>query len=89
MDFILYNEANKKSVAVEVDGSYHFLDNQYGNLYSQEHIERIETLTRAGWKIINTPYYKWYKDGWLCDENNEIFNAELRRIYSELDKYIL
>ncbi|HMU44060.1 MAG TPA: AAA domain-containing protein [Ignavibacteriaceae bacterium] len=89
LDFILYNEANKKSVAVEVDGSYHFLDNQYGNLYSQEHIERIETLTRAGWKIINTPYYKWYKDGWLCDENNEIFNAELRRIYSELDKYIL
>lgn len=89
LDFVLYNEANNKSVAVEVDGSYHFLDNQYGKLYSQEHIERIETLKRAGWKIINTPYYKWYKDGWLCDESNEMFNAELRRIYSELDKYLL
>ena len=88
LDFILFNEANKKSVAVEVDGSYHFLDNQYGKLYSQEHIERIEILKRAGWKIINTPYYKWYKDGWLCDESSEIFNAELRRIYSELNKYL-
>ncbi len=89
LDFVLFNQANKKSVAVEVDGSYHFLDNQYGKLYSQEHIERIEILKRAGWNIINTPYYKWYKDGWLCDESNEVFNAELRRIYSELDKYLL
>lgn len=89
LDFVLYNEENKKSVAVEVDGSYHFIDNQYGKSYSQEHIERIETLTRAGWKIINTPYYKWYNSGWLCDENNEIFREELKRIYSELDKYLL
>ncbi|MBK7042113.1 MAG: hypothetical protein IPH46_17095 [Bacteroidetes bacterium] len=25
----------------------------------------MEILERAGWKIINTPYYKWYKNGWL------------------------
>ena len=89
LDFVLFNESNKKSVAVEVDGSYHFLDNQYGKIYSEEHTERIGILKRAGWNIINTPYYKWYNDGWLCDDSNEIFTAELRRIYSELDKYLL
>lgn len=88
LDFVLFNEKNKKSVAVEVDGSYHFLDNQFGRIYSEEHIERMEILKRAGWKIINTPYYKWYNNGWLCNENNEIFKTELRRIYSELDKYL-
>lgn len=88
LDFVLYNEANKKSVALEVDGSYHFLDNQYGRIYSQEHIERIEILKRAGWNIINTPYYKWYKDGWLSNSDNEIFNSEIERIYTELDSYL-
>jgi len=89
LDFVLFNEDNKKSVAVEVDGSYHFLDNQFGRIYSEEHIERIGILKRAGWNIINTPYYKWYKDGWLCNDTNEMFQTELRRIYSELDKYLL
>ncbi len=88
LDFVLYNEANKKSVALEVDGSYHFLDNQYGRVYSQEHIERIEILKRAGWNIVNTPYYKWYKDGWLCDSGNDVFNSEIERIYTELEYYL-
>ena len=86
LDFVLYNPANKRFVAIEVDGIHHFEFN--GKTYSQAHIERIETLKRAGWKIINTPYYKWYKNGWL-DENSEILRKEIQRIYRELDKILL
>ena len=77
---------NKKFVAIEVDGIHHFdLD---GKTYSQAHLERIETLKRAGWKIINTPYYKWYKNGWL-DEKSRVLKEELERIYGELDRVLL
>ena len=73
-------------MAVEVDGIYHFdLD---GKTYSQVHLERIEILKRAGWEIINTPYYKWYKNGWL-NENSKILKEEVKRIYRELDKVLL
>ncbi|WP_457627749.1 AAA domain-containing protein [Persephonella sp.] len=85
LDFVLYNPENKKFVAVEVDGIYHFeLD---GKTYSQAHLERIEILKRAGWEIINTPYYKWYKNGWL-DENSHTLKEEIKRIYKELDKVL-
>ncbi len=70
---------------MEVDGIYHFdLD---GKTYSQAHLERIEILKRAGWEIINTPYYKWYKNGWL-DESSELLKQEVERIYKELDKVL-
>jgi hypothetical protein len=86
LDFVLYNPENKKFVAIEVDGIHHFdLD---GRTYSQAHLERIETLKRAGWKIINTPYYKWYKNGWL-DENSKTLKEEIERIYRELDRSLL
>jgi len=86
LDFVLYNPENGKFVAVEVDGIHHFdLD---GKTYSRAHLERIEILERAGWKIINTPYYKWYKNGWL-DEYSEILREEVERIYKELDKFLL
>jgi len=86
LDFVLYNPENKKFVAIEVDGIHHFdLD---GKTYSQAHLERIETLKRAGWKIINTPYYKWYKNGWL-DENSKTLKEEIERIYRELDRALL
>lgn len=85
LDFVLYNPENKKFVAVEVDGIYHFdLD---GKTYSQAHLERMEILKRAGWEIINTPYYKWYKNGWL-DESSETLKEEVERIYRELDKVL-
>lgn len=84
LDFVVYNLINKKFAALEVDGQFHFSDT--GKEYSAEHLERIEILRRAGWKIINTPYYCWYKDGWLCDENSQTLKKELNRIYSELDE---
>ncbi|MCK6614032.1 MAG: AAA domain-containing protein [Ignavibacteriaceae bacterium] len=89
LDFVLLNESNRKTVAVEVDGISHYLDNQYGKMYSEEHLERMAILKRAGWNIINVPYYKWYDNGWLCDDSNKVFQNEIKRIYNELDGFLL
>ena len=88
LDFVLYNEHSKKSAAVEVDGSYHFNIGGLKQNYTEEHLERMEILQRAGWKIINTPYYKWYKDGWLSETSEPIFKEEIERIYKELDRHL-
>jgi len=88
LDFVLYNEQSKKSAAVEVDGSYHFNIGGLKQNYTEEHLERMEILQRAGWKIINTPYYKWYKDGWLSETSEPIFKEEIERIYKELDRHL-
>lgn len=88
LDFVLYNEHSKKSAAVEVDGSYHFNIGGLKQNYTEEHLERMEILQRAGWKIINTPYYKWYKDGWLSETSEPIFKEEIERTYKELDRHL-
>ncbi len=88
LDFVLYNEHSKKSAAVEVDGSYHFNIGGLKQNYTEEHLERMEILQRAGWKIINTPYYKWYKNGWLSETSEPIFKEEIERIYKELDRHL-
>lgn len=84
LDFVMFNHNTKKSVAIEVDGVHHFTNNGIADNYTVEHIERMEILTRAGWNIINTPYHKWYKDGWLSEETNNNFKEEINRIYSEI-----
>jgi len=89
LDFVLVNKNKKKSVAVEVDGAYHFITKDTVLKYSDEHCERIDILKRAGWNIINTPYYKWYSNGWLCDDSHPKFEEELIRIYASLDKYLI
>lgn len=88
LDFVLFNNKNRKSVAIEVDGAYHF--NSGTKEYSQAHLDRMYILQKAGWSIINTPYYLWYKSGWLSkiDEDNVVFQKELNRIYEELDKQL-
>ena len=80
----MFNHNTKKSVAIEVDGVHHFTNNGIADNYTVEHIDRMEILTRAGWNIINTPYHKWYKDGWLSEETNNNFKEEINRIYSEI-----
>jgi hypothetical protein len=82
----LFNHNTKKSVAIEVDGIHHFTNNGIADNYTIEHIERMEILTRAGWNIINTPYHKWYKDGWLSEEENYSFKEEIERIYTDIEK---
>jgi very-short-patch-repair endonuclease len=88
LDFVVYNNDSKKSVAIEVDGSFHFNPNGLKENYTFEHIERMNILTRAGWNIINTPYHKWYKDGWLSEDNNDNFKLEIDRIFNEMKKYL-
>jgi Superfamily I DNA and RNA helicases and helicase subunits len=84
LDFVLYNRKNKKFIALEVDGPYHYEMAGLQNIsYADWHIERAERLKRAGWKIIHTPYYKWYINGWL-DSSNPIMKEELDRIKREL-----
>lgn len=88
LDFVVFNHNTKKSVAIEVDGSHHFAMNGLRENYTIEHIERMDILTRAGWNIINTPYHKWYKDGWLSEETNVNFKEEIERIFNEISSYI-
>jgi len=87
LDFVLYNKNNKKFVALEVDGPHHFEGDGLHN-YADWHIERIEKLKRAGWNIINTPYYKWYLKGWL-DQDHPTVKGELERIRKELEHCLL
>jgi superfamily I DNA and/or RNA helicase len=89
LDFVLYNRKNKKFIALEVDGPYHYEMAGLQNInYADWHIERAERLKRAGWKIIHTPYYKWYINGWL-DSSNPIMKEELDRIKRELKENLI
>jgi very-short-patch-repair endonuclease len=88
LDFVMFNHNTKKSVAIEVDGVHHFTNNGIADNYTVEHIDRMEILTRAGWNIINTPYHKWYKDGWLSAETNNNFKEEISRIYAAINEAI-
>ncbi len=82
LDFVIYNPNNNKSLAIEVDGIQHF--NGDSRSYSEHHLERMEILTRAGWKVLNTPYFLWYKRGKLCPESLR-FQKELKRIKDEME----
>jgi very-short-patch-repair endonuclease len=84
LDFVIYNRANGKSIAVEVDGPCHYVENT-DNL-CEEHIKRIEVLKRAGWVILHIEYKDWYKRGWLCDDDGFIKTRE--KLYSDLDKLL-
>lgn len=88
LDFVIFNHDTNKSVAIEVDGSHHFVSNGLRENYTAEHTERMDILTRAGWNIINTPYHKWYKNGWLSEDNNRQFKEEINRIYEDIRHYI-
>lgn len=88
VDFVLYNEKTKSSVAIEVDGPAHFLEDGLKPLYTEKHIERIGTLKRAGWNIINLPYYRWYKNGRFINENDYNFKKEIENLYNKLDTFL-
>lgn len=87
LDFVIYNEKNKKYVAIEVDGQFHFT-NDTSRIYSDEHNSRIDLLKRAGWNIINTPYYCWYQNGYI-DETYPALIAEKKRLKNEIIKAVL
>lgn len=82
LDFVLRNARNGTSVAVEVDGREHYT--QDGRAYSEVHLERVEVLRRAGWEIVHIPYYRWWRGGWLSDQNEAEFKNTVEELYSEL-----
>jgi len=55
---------------------------------SDEHLERIDMLKRAGWSIVNVPYYWWYKRGWLCDEQDSNFCKMANDLEAQIAKQI-
>lgn len=87
LDFVLFNDDNKKYVAIEVDGHFHFR-NGNSRIYSDEHNERMELLSRAGWNILNTPYFCWYTGGKI-DENHEDLKMEKDRLKEEILKKLM
>jgi hypothetical protein len=82
LDFVVFNSKNEECCAVEVDGIYHFSENGYS--YSEEHLTRVEILQRAGWKIVHVPYHKWYRKGWLCDQDDNDFRNTVSDLYQQL-----
>ena len=82
LDFVLFNEQNGESCAIEVDGSDHYCAD--GRTYSVAHLERIDVLKRAGWKIAHVPYYHWYRNGWLCDQNDSQFQKSVQGLFIEI-----
>ena len=82
LDFVLLNAANGSCVAVEVDGRDHFEAD--GRSYSEAHLERVEILRRAGWEIVHVPYYRWWRNAWLCDQNDPQFQRTISDLFSEL-----
>ncbi|MEN9573656.1 MAG: hypothetical protein RL514_1511 [Verrucomicrobiota bacterium] len=82
LDFVLFNADKGSCVAVEVDGREHYT--QDGRSYSEVHLERVEVLRRAGWEIVHIPYYRWWRGGWLSDQNEAKFESTVEELYSEL-----
>ncbi|MCS7244413.1 MAG: AAA domain-containing protein [Candidatus Calescibacterium sp.] len=83
IDFVVYNPFKKKFVAIEVDGKHHF--EKDGITPTKYHQERIEILKTAGWKIINTPYYKWFDHTGRLKSNQEI-DEVVNNLYNDLDQ---
>jgi KaiC/GvpD/RAD55 family RecA-like ATPase len=86
LDFVLYSPQSERTCAVEVDGAQHF-ENTSTN-YTEQHLERAGILRRAGWRIVHIKYYRWFANGWLCENRNPIFQQEIHRLYQELDNQL-
>jgi len=86
LDFVLYDEDSTRSVAIEVDGPDHFVED--GRTYSSAHMERVSVLKRAGWNIVHVPYFQWYQNGWLYDRNDPKFERILEKFYEELIEHL-
>ena len=82
LDFVLLNVQTGKCVAIEVDGRDHYSED--GRSYTESHMERVDILQRAGWNILHIPYYKWWKNGWLCDRHDIDFKNNIKNLYESI-----
>lgn len=86
LDFVLYDEVSKKSVAIEVDWKQHFIWNS--RVYTEEHIERIEFLEKMWWNIINVKYYNWFIN-WYLKKENPLMIKEREDLFLKLDNIFI
>ena len=63
LDLVVYDRATQQAVGIEVDGKHHYFAD--GSTYTDDHLERANSLKRAGWKIKYLPYWNWFQDGWI------------------------
>jgi hypothetical protein len=84
LDFVLYDKETTCSVAIEVDGPDHFEDD--GHTYSYKHMDRVRILRSAGWKIVHVPFYQWYRNGWLCGNQDPGFKRTLTKFHASLSE---
>ena len=82
LDFVVYDQLTKKSLAIEVDGKEHFYSD--GFTHTDRHQERIMTLRRAGWKTHHLDYWNWFEDGWIDSESSAV-----QKLKKYLDQYFL
>ena len=69
LSFVLYNPNNQKFVAVESSGV--FKSSEQSGEYAEIHLSRLDILEKAGWKVLNTPYHLWHKNGEALNNTNE------------------
>jgi len=79
LDFVVYDKTSKRAVGIEVDGKYHYFDD--GSSYTDDHLERANSLKRADWAIKYLPYWNWFQDGWI--ESDASAANELRQFIRE------
>lgn len=65
--FALYNPRTNQCVALDIDGRD--LSASHRRAYHEAQLERAAVLQRAGWKLAHIPYHKWYRNGWLCEDD--------------------
>ena len=79
LDFVIYEKTSKSTIGIEVDGKHHFYADDIS--YTDDHLERANSLKRGGWIIKYLPYWDWYDDGWLPDDHPPV--EELKNFVRE------
>ena len=79
LDFVIYEKSTNKQIGIEVDGKHHFYADDES--YTDDHLERANSLKRGGWDIKYLPYWDFYEDGWLPDDHPPV--EELRNFVRE------
>ena len=82
IDFVVYDQLTKRSLAIEVDGKEHFYADGY--THTDRHVERIMTLRRAGWNTHHLDYWNWFEDGWIDSESSAV-----QKLKKYLENYFL
>ena len=53
LDFVIYEKSTKTTIGIEVDGKHHFYADD--ETYTDDHLERANSLKRGGWIIKYLP----------------------------------